>query len=484
MARRLTGLLPGWGKLSTVDQVAVAPPPSPLAPVDLTDPLEVAAVMDLAARIGDVLLASGTGNTDARTQIHAVASAYGLHYCHVDITFNTITVFTHVGATKGRPISVFRVVRKLSLDFSKLQDVDRLIRRIQAGQLPPFEAEQNLDRILQAKPPYGYLVSLLGWAIMAAAVAVLLGGNLLVTLISLCSAAVIMHGFTLLGKQGLPDFFKNIFGGIVATVPAAITYQWAVTNDVDLTPSQIVASGIVVMLAGLTLVQSLQDGITGAPVTASARFFDTILLTGGIIAGVGIGIQLAGALDISLPPLQTQAIASAGSLAKVLSGAVASAGFAIALYARWSSVLVAGVTALIGSGFYYYVFIPQGFSPVIGLAAAATIIGLIGGLLARRFAIPPLITAVSGITPLLPGLAIYRGMYAVLHDQILLGFSNLALALAIGSALAAGVVLGEWMARKIRRPRKTLNFYKGFRRPRTSVFEHSTPAADTTATAE
>ena len=56
-------------------------------------------------------------------------------------------------------------------------------------------------------------------------------------------------------------------------------------------------------------------------------------------------------------------------------------------------------------------------------------------------------------SPLLPGLSIYRGMYGLLHDQTLIGFGNLTVALATATALSAGVVLGEWIARRFRRPR-------------------------------
>ena len=66
-------------------------------------------------------------------------------------------------------------------------------------------------------------------------------------------------------------------------------------------PSRIIAAGIIVMLAGLTMVQALQDGLTGAPVTGSARFFDTMLVTGGIVAGIALGIELSGMLGIPLP---------------------------------------------------------------------------------------------------------------------------------------------------------------------------------------
>ena len=113
---------------------------------------------------------------------------------------------------------------------------------------------------------------------------------------------------------------------------------------------------------------------------------------------------------------------------------------------------------------------PFGVGAVIASASAAVIIGLAGGLLARRFLIPPLITAVAGITPFLPGLSVYRGMYAALNEQMLIGFTNIATALAIASGLAAGVVLGEWVARRLRRPPR-LNPYRYFRAARRYSFQ-------------
>lgn len=457
------------GSTATIDLAKAAPPPSPLAPVDLTDAAQVSAVMDLAARIGDVLLHSGTGNNDAKAQIHAVASAYGLHYCHVDITLNTITIFTHMGQER-QPISVFRVVRRLSVDFSKLASVDRLIRSIQAGATPPDVAVQTLDEIMASPPPFGFNTSLVGWGGLAAAVAILLGGGPVVSVISFFVGVVIMAGVAWLDSKRLPPFFQNMYGGFVATMPAAVAYQIAQSGGINLSPGQIIGSAIIVLVAGLTLVQAIQDGITGAPVTASARFFEAMMMTGGIVAGVGLGMELSSAIGIALPTNEgAQLSGFATATAKVISGAFASASFAMACYSEWGSIIISGLTALVGSMIYYYLLLPLGVGPVVSTAIAATAIGLAGGLLARRFMIPPLITAIAGITPLLPGLTIYRGMYAMMHDQMLLSYTLLVVALAVSSALAAGVVLGEWIARKLRRP-PTFNPYKALRRRRQSPF--------------
>ncbi len=468
---RIGSFFTGSGRIATIDAARSAPPPSPLAPIDLTDYAQVAGVMDLAVRIGDILLSSGTSNSDTKTQIHAVTSAYGLHYCHVDITMNTITIFTNIGTTKKTPVSVFRVVRSMSTDFSKLSEVDRLIRSIQAGATPPEVAEKILDELAATPAAYGVFTSIMGWGVLGGAVAVLLGGGPLVSFTAFLTSVLIMAVNTWLSRHNLPVFFQNVFGGIIATVPAAIIYAVAARYGLQILPSQIIASGIIVLLAGLTLVQSLQDGITGAPVTASARFFETLLFTGGIVAGVGIGIQLSAVVGVTLPPLEALSAPNfTSSTVRVIAGGFAAAGFAVASYAEWSSVLLSGVTALAGSAFYYFLLMPWGVGSVIGSAVSAIVIGLAGGLLARRFLIPPLITAVAGITPFLPGLSVYRGMYAALNEQMLIGFTNIALALAIASGLAAGVVLGEWIARRLRRP-PILNPYRYFRSARRFSFQ-------------
>ena len=85
-------------------------------------------------------------------------------------------------------------------------------------------------------------------------------------------------------KFRVPPFYQNIMGGFLAVVPAAILYNMAAGIGITFSPSQIIGSGIIVLVAYLTLVQCLVDGITRAPVTSAARFFEAMLATGAIIA--------------------------------------------------------------------------------------------------------------------------------------------------------------------------------------------------------
>ena len=113
--------------------------------------------------------------------------------------------------------------------------------------------------------------------------------------------AFLIMGFNkVLSHNSLPYFYHCVIGGFIATIPAAIFYDFSTSIGHTIVPSQVIATGIIVLLAGLTLVQSLFDGITGSPVTAASRFFQTMLSSGGIVAGVAIGLYVAELLGVCL----------------------------------------------------------------------------------------------------------------------------------------------------------------------------------------
>ncbi|MEJ5920471.1 MULTISPECIES: threonine/serine exporter ThrE [unclassified Corynebacterium] len=441
------------GTRSTVDLVHSTQTPLPLAPIDYTDPDQVTAVLDLAARIGGLLLACGSPNNDTVLQIKAVTAAYGLTRVQVDITLTSVTVYHLIGARRT-PITAMRVVDTPVPNFERLRQTDRLMRQIRGGQISLEDATVRAEEIEDAPSLYRLRIIYLGWALLAASVSLLLGASLGVATIAAFVTLAIVVVIGELSARGLPMFFQNAAGGFIATISATSLYAIQGTLGFEVQPGRIIASGIIVMLAGLTLVQSLQDGMTGAPVTGSARFFDTMLLTGGIIAGIALGLELSAYLGISLPAFQAAPDPTfTESTVRVFAGTAASLGFAVASNAGPKALSASGITALLGSLVYYLVLLPAGFHPASAAGVAATLVGLAGGLLARRSSIPPLITAIAGITPFLPGMSIYRGLHALLHDEPLMGFASLASALGIATALAAGVVLGEWIARQLRRPR-------------------------------
>lgn len=459
-------------RVATIDEARTSPPPSVLAPINLTDPAEVAAVMNIAARIGEILIANATTSADAAKQIHTVCSSYGLHYVHVSITVNTITLNTIIGVDQRTPVNVFRVVTMISENYHKLQEVDRLIRSIRSGATPPEMAERILNDIDTSPIPHRNARNLAGSTVMGFFVAMLLGGDLLMMTVGGLTAFLIMGFNKLLSRGGLPAFFHNVVGGFLATVPAAIAYDFSASIGRTIVPSQLIATGIIVLLAGLTLVQSLLDGVTGSPLNASARFFSAMLNTGGIVAGVATGVAVSEMVGMPLPPVELLPGSAAYSSATltIIGGGMAAAAFAVSCFAERPAIILSFVTAAFGSACYYLLLAPLGLGRLSATAACAIVVGLVGGLISRRFLINPVITAVAGVTPFLPGSWIYRGMYALMNEQMILGMANIFTAIGTCMALAAGVIFGEWIARRIRAPQLYVP-YQAFKRAGRVTFE-------------
>ena len=188
------------------------------------------------------------------------------------------------------------------------------------------------------------------------------------------------------------------------------------------------------------------------------------MFTGAIIAGVAGGIQIADLFGAGLPPIETQPPTPTygSAIVRSLGGVFAAAGFALAVYAEVPAIIATAATAFFGGFTYYAVLIPFGSGRLFATSLCAIMVGLAGGLIARRYLIAPLIVEVAGVTPFLPGSGVYRGMYALLNDQTVLGLNNIFIAVSTCMALAGGVVLGEWIARRIRRP-QMFNPYNAFR---------------------
>lgn len=438
--RRAWGILeaPAEEQPSAASESAIGP--------ELPDDSTVHFVIELAMRIGEVQMATGAGASDVTATILAVTSALGLPQCEVDVIYTSITVTCHRG-TEAPPVTALRVVRSRSLDYSRLTAVEEIVKRITRGRLSAEDAYTELRRISEAPHPYPRWFATLALGGMAASVTMLIGGDAPTALLAFVVSALIDRVGRFLNRYALPLFFQQVVGGLIA----ALVTMAAVSSDLAVfeSPSLVAAAAITVLLSGLGTVSAVQDAITGYNVTAAGRTMEVALMSAGLITGVVIALQIAVSLGFPRTPLPTLPGPAAIDLPiVVLAGAGTAGFFALASYSRMRPLLVAAVAGAVGTGAYATIRL-TGADQIVATALAATLVGFSGGVLSRRLRVTPLVVAVSGITPLLPGLATYRGLYELGVEPV--GqITTLMTAIAIGLALAAGVVLGEYLAQPVR----------------------------------
>ena len=134
----------------------------------------------------------------------------------------------------------------------------------------------------------------------------------------------------------------------------------------------------------------------------------------------------------------------------VLVGAIVSAAaFAFTCYAPWRALPAVAATTTLGHLAYLALRDPHQSMPWAA-ACAAMVIGAVSYSIAGRVRVPPLVVVVPAIVPMLPGLSIYRGLtYLSAGDSQ--GILQLTAAAATTIALAAGVILGEYVAQPLKR---------------------------------
>jgi uncharacterized membrane protein YjjP (DUF1212 family) len=420
----------------------------PIGP-QVPDDARVQEVLDLCMRVGEVLLSSGESADEATNVMLRLAAASGMSAVDVDITFTSITMCCHRGMAAA-PVMSMRLVQYRALDLTRLLAVGRVIDRVEAGEVDVRTAATELAEAVNSRHPYPRWVATIGWAGLAASIAVLLGGGPITGLAAFGITAVVDRVGRLLNRRGLPAFFQQVVGGALATGATVALFGLGAFPP-GTRPSLVIAAAITVLLSGLSLVGSVQDAVTGYYVTAAGRGVEIALLSAGLLVGVVLGLRIG--LEFA-PPLEVAGELPAGAgrvWLSLLAAATAAACYALAGYAPARSLLAAGIAGAAGFGTYSLLVLVAGIGPVPATGVAAVVVGTAAGLFRRGGGVPPLVITLAGITPLLPGFSVYRGFYQFAVEGVADGLVTISLALAIGLALAAGVAFGDYLTRPDRR---------------------------------
>lgn len=409
-------------------------------------------VIDLCLRVGEALLATGASASDVVAIVLRISKAYGLTSTHVDVSFTSITISVHRGLDED-PISVMRVVRVRTTDFTRSQNVLRLVDSITEPEIPLDidEARSQLGDILVRPHPYRRWVVTAGRTILAAGVVTMYDAGLALIFVAATTAAVVDISIRQLGKWGISAFFGQIVAASISTWVAVLLY-WLNSVGIELPganrPTLIVISGIIMLLSGMALTSAARDAIDGYYVTATARGMEVVMLTLGLAIGISVSLGLA--ISFGVPMRVGTSLGPDGGLFLGIVGAsIIGIGFALSSYAEPKVVAFAAVAA--GAVFALHQLLsPLTTQPGVipGLAGAAA--GALGYLAYRWLKAPEAAITMAGMISLLPGLAVYRAIYAFIDSEhgIIAALPSFVSAGATGIGLAAGITIGGYIARR------------------------------------
>src|SRR5262249_28007213 len=154
-------------------------------------------------------------------------------------------------------------------------------------------------------------------------------GNWLVVVVAAAAAMLIDLMKRQMSRRRLPTFYQQVAGGLLVTLLAV----GVDTTGTDASPSLVISTSIIMLLAGVNFLGAVQDPLTRFPLTASARILEALLATAGIVAGVNGGLQVADLLGFDLGRLNPGVYQIPDARVMVVGGAVAAAAYSFAAYA-------------------------------------------------------------------------------------------------------------------------------------------------------
>jgi uncharacterized membrane protein YjjP (DUF1212 family) len=412
-----------------------------------------AGALDLAVQIAGCLLSAGMSANDVVVVALRITRTYGLRRVHFDVTYTSISA-SYYPAPGVPPITCIRTVQPDIIDYTQVRALDQLSTDIEHG-LPLSDAAATFLAIRTARRRYPGWVSMLGNAGVGVGTVLLFTASWKVLLITLISGCLLDRLLVVLGRARVPPFFSQFAGAAMMTLIAAGAYAAGrrgieVLAGVD--PTVIVVGGIVMLVAGMTIVGAMQDAIDQFYVTASARVLEVVLLTAGIVVGIVAVLQIA--FRVGAPVAISPDPVELGPLgAQFLGAGLICASFAVWAYADLATIALAAVIGLLGwAGYTATAAVGAGEVPANALGALAA--AFVATLLIRRSSIPGFALVSAAILPLVPGLSLYNGLLQLTgtspgSGDLAAGVGTLLLAVSIALGIAAGATLGTYLGRPI-----------------------------------
>ncbi len=411
----------------------------------------------LVATMCDYLLSRGVAASDVVHIGLGITSTYCSQKVHIDISYTIISISQDRGLDR-EPLTMIRSITARGTDYRMVEALEELGRQIRSGLMPLDDAERHLDRIISTKRLYPRWVSHLSGGGIAAGVVMLYSADPLVWLVGFMMGSFISYVLYRLAKMGIPSFYSQALAGLIVTIVAVLVALMAAHDAIPLfdsvSPTIIIISGIVLLLAGMTIASALQDAIDEYYLTATARLLKVMMMTGGIVMGVTLGLYASARFGLALDSTPDRLTLSMINY-QYLGAAILAAAFALGNQARFVGVIGAGAVGFLS----LYVMLAAtglelGVIAATGLAAA--FVGFSATVLQHFFRVPSLAIISAGIIPLVPGLTLYNGLMYVAQaapnsSEFDTGVMYLTRAVLIAVAISAGVTLGNMIGRPSRR---------------------------------
>jgi uncharacterized membrane protein YjjP (DUF1212 family) len=378
------------------------------------------------------------------TPAHRLEEALRVCCLRLDLEAEIFTTPTAIIMSFGEPTALRTRMLRVEggeLDMDKLEQVDDVADDVAAQKLTTAEGRARLEQIQKSPPQYGRAVSTVMHGLTAGSIAVFFGGGL-AEVVAAAGVGLMLGLLALIAQRSTDQarVFELVGAAFVAT-SAGIA-----SSVVTMSPSLVTIAGLVVMLPGMSLTVAMTELATRHLIAGTARLMSAVIVLLELAVGVALGDRIAAVLvDVSSTPP-----AALPAWTRWIALVASSLGMSIIVQAQRRAfvwILVASAVGYLGTALGTALLDAK-----LGVVVGAFAVGAIGNMFARLMERPAQVVQVPASLLLVPGSMGFRGVWALLGRDTVIGIETVFEMFVVAIAIVAGLLV----ANAVVSPRRSL----------------------------
>jgi uncharacterized membrane protein YjjP (DUF1212 family)/uncharacterized membrane protein YjjB (DUF3815 family) len=391
---------------------------------------ERAELSELIVQLGLAMTMSGESVDAVQEHLYKIAAAKG--FTDVELAVMPTSLFVEFGSDARASVRLGvpggRVPR-----LDQVTDLYALVGRLERNELSTSEGQQQLDALLAARPRYGRLVRIGGYAVLCAGLSLMLqpswGGLLAALGLGLLVGALTTWRFVAL---------TMVLPVLASFTVAAIVFLAAKEFDVD-NPIRSLIPPLITFLPGAVLTTGTVELAAGQVISGSTRLVQGVVILGMLAFGIVAAAELVGA-----PPahLLDQPFDRLGDWAPWVGLLVITLGHHLhncAPRRTMLPILLVLVVAYVAQSLGALVFGPV----TSGFFGALAMTPLVLWMSDQTWGPPSMVTFLPAFWLLVPGAAGLIGATEIVGTDSTLGVNDFSSAINTVFSIALGILIGS-----------------------------------------
>ena len=388
--------------------------------------------------LGRALHGAGEPTNRLEEMLEEVAERIGLR---AQFFITPTSIFVAFGPEDRQRTHLIRT-EPSTTNLGNLARVDRVVVDVMAGRL---DVEQGLVALAEAtrpRPGRPALASVAGFALASACSARVLGGGVReIVTAGLVGATIGIVAALAVNRQTLQRLFEP-----VAAFLAAVLLALAAKATGGMSATITTLASLIVLMPGMSLTNAMTELTTRHLAAGTARLMSAFMVFLAMGFGVALGSQLVRVTLGEVPSAEPAALPGWTIWIAVV---LVSASFSLLLQSArrdYPWVLLACLVGFTASRFSANLLGPE-----LGMFVGAFAVGILASAAARWADKPSALIEVPGTLVLVPGSIGFRGITAMLENQVVSGLETAFRVLLIAMSLVAGLLMANLVLPRPRR---------------------------------